>query len=229
MHKIQTKRGVDPFEDAAATRAKLLQAAGLVFAEQGFQAATVRDICTRAKVNIAAINYHFRDKLGLYTEVLRHAICVAEHAAMREALSASKSPEEALRSFISIMLRKMSASERSGWAMRIMAHEFAQPTPALDQVIEEVIRPNYGKLREIVGRILDRDPDDEATRLCAHSVIGQIIHYALARPVIKQLWPELEWAPKNMDRVAAHISEFSLNSLKAMAKSEHRKNRRKRK
>ena len=71
-------------EDPEATRAKLLQAATHVFAEQGFHAATVREICTRADVNVAAINYHFRDKLGLYFEVLRQSIAAIDPSSMRE-------------------------------------------------------------------------------------------------------------------------------------------------
>ncbi len=55
----------------AVTREKLVEAAAQVFAEVGFEAATVREICSRAGTNGAAVNYHFGDKLGLYTEVLK--------------------------------------------------------------------------------------------------------------------------------------------------------------
>ena len=66
------------------TRQRLLDTAGEVFAEKGFQAATVRQICGMAGVNIAAINYHFGDKERLYIEAVKHAHCVQnapdEHA-----------------------------------------------------------------------------------------------------------------------------------------------------
>ena len=46
------------------TRDRLLAAAERLFADRGFKKVTVRDICTVAKANVAAINYHFGDKLG---------------------------------------------------------------------------------------------------------------------------------------------------------------------
>ncbi len=49
------------------TRDKILNAAGEVFAEYGFEGATIRSITERAEVNVAAVNYHFRDKAELYT------------------------------------------------------------------------------------------------------------------------------------------------------------------
>ena len=56
------------------TRDRLLQAAAEIFAEKGFAATTVREICLRAPANLALINYYFGDKLALYKEVLQHAI-----------------------------------------------------------------------------------------------------------------------------------------------------------
>ncbi len=210
-------------EYSDATRAKLLDAAGVIFAEQGFEAATVREICARAGANVAAVNYYFKDKLGLYTEVFRQSVCAAENEAMRRALGEVKTPEEALRQFVGAMLRRMSSASRTSWNVRIMAHEMARPTAALPNVIDEVMRPNYRALREIIGAILGLGPDDDTTRLCAHSLIGQVVHYAIARPVIQSLWPDLKMTEERLQQIADHISDFTLCSLRALAEQKKQK------
>src|SRR5713101_107359 len=56
-----------------ATQGRVLEAAGQVFADKGFEGATVREICQKAGVNIAAVNYYFRDKERLYIEAVKSA------------------------------------------------------------------------------------------------------------------------------------------------------------
>ena len=51
-------------------RGRILSAAGQEFAEKGFEAATIRDICTLATVNVAAVNYYFGDKHRLYLSLI---------------------------------------------------------------------------------------------------------------------------------------------------------------
>src|SRR5687768_14001299 len=60
-------------EDGAQTKQQLLEVAGRVFAERGHARATSKEICQRAKANIAAVNYHFGGKDGLYAAVLEEA------------------------------------------------------------------------------------------------------------------------------------------------------------
>src|SRR4051794_26181380 len=100
---------------AEGTRHKLLDSAGEVFAESGYQAATVRAICARAGVNIALVNYHFGDKLELYTEVLRHSIGASENGIIRKALASDAPPEEAFRDLIHAMLQRVCRADRPGW------------------------------------------------------------------------------------------------------------------
>ena len=55
------------------TRARIIEAAGPIFAEKGFRDATVREICDAAEVGLASVNYHFRDKQQLYVDVVEAA------------------------------------------------------------------------------------------------------------------------------------------------------------
>ena len=52
------------------TREKILAAATEIFAAKGFLRATVREICAKAKVNLALVNYHFESKEKLYEAVV---------------------------------------------------------------------------------------------------------------------------------------------------------------
>jgi hypothetical protein len=143
---------------------------------------------------------------------------------MQQSIAAAKTPEQALRLLIAGILRRMYSDDRPAWNFRIMAHEMAQPTPALSHVINEVLRPRYNQLRAIIGQILHLSPDHETTRLYAHSVIGQVIHYVHARPVIGILWPDLKLTQlKDRQLIANHIADFTLRNLRAVAPKTKRK------
>ncbi|MBO0720786.1 MAG: CerR family C-terminal domain-containing protein [Blastocatellia bacterium] len=193
-----------------STRAKLIEAAGEVFAEVGYEAATVREICARAGANVAAVNYYFGDKLGLYTEVLRSLSAVD---AVRKALNSEGSPEEILRRAIKGMLENLCREDQQALRFRLIMHELGKPTPALSRVIDETIRPLFSRLRELVGAILNLPPDHPKTRFCTLSIVGQIIHYKHGRPILARLWPELKMTPEQVEQIANHIAEFSLAYL----------------
>jgi AcrR family transcriptional regulator len=204
-------------EEADQTHMRLLQAAGKIFAEQGYEGAKVRDICSLADVNVAAVNYHFGDKLGLYTAVLKDALQAEADIDILDQLKNCESPEKALRIYIRTFLREAYGRNSDSVHVRLMTQELARPSAALDRVVDEVIRPRYERLRKIVGHILHLPPGHDRVRLCVHSIIGQIVHYVHATPVISRVWPELHLNSERIEQIADHIAEFSLCSLHAMA------------
>lgn len=199
------------------TRSKLIDSAGRVFADSGFQGATVREICARAGVNIALVNYYFGDKLELYAEVLRQSIGASQDGVFEKALQSSAPPADALREMILAMVHRIYRADRPGWHFRIMVHELAQPTPAMAAVIDETMRPVYKRVCGLIGAMLELPPDHDKTRLCAHSIIAQVVHYSHARQVISRLWPELELTPGRIAQIASHIADFSLAYLREIA------------
>jgi TetR/AcrR family transcriptional regulator, regulator of cefoperazone and chloramphenicol sensitivity len=210
--QVKTKSPVLP-ED---TRSKLLDAAGQVFAESGFQGATVREICARAGVNIALVNYHFGDKLELYTEVLRYSLGPAGNGIVSKA-GGTASAQDAFRELIHAMLLRICGADRPAWHFRLMMHELAQPTPAMASVIDETMKPVYDRFRELIGSMLDLPIGHDRVRLSTHSVIAQVVHYAHARHVVSRVWPELKLNPERIAQIANHIADFSLGGLRHIA------------
>jgi AcrR family transcriptional regulator len=196
------------------TRNKLIDAAGYVFAERGYRAATIREICRRAGANVSAVNYTFGDKMGLYTEVLRHSVRAAKTAAMSAVLDSSHSPEDTIRGVIRARVMSLYQEARPDWHIRLVMHEFSHPTPAMGRVVDEGMRPIYDRVRKAVGAVIGLPPDHETTRLCVNSIVGQILFYTFSWPVLSRLQPELKLTPNQLDRIADHIAEFSLVYLK---------------
>lgn len=200
-----------------ATKERLLEAAGHVFAERGFEHATVRDICRRAKANVASVNYHFRDKAGLYAEVLTYGARQGVEAFPPDlGLQADPSAEEQLHAFIYSFLRRfLDSSRRSHWYSTLCAHEMIAPTGALDRVVHQVIRPLAERLEAIVQSLMPRAPAETVGR-CAMSIVGQCLFYYHGRPVIERLNGPQRYADADIKRLAGHITRFSLAAIRSL-------------
>ena len=220
MTSANKTQGAAPPED---TEARLLETAGHVFAETGYQGAKVRDICARAGVNLAAVNYHFGDKLGLYRKVLERVAVTAGTAADFDPALWRSGHRAKLRRYVYGLLRQMYGEGEPTWPARIMTHELAQPTPALNGVVEKIMRPRYRAACALVGSIIGRPPDDRATRFATQSIMGQVILYAHGREVLKRLWPELKLTPETLEEIADHIAAFSYAALQSLRRRARKK------
>jgi AcrR family transcriptional regulator len=202
---------------AADTRERLLEAAGQVFSEAGFRAATVREIVRRASANIAAVNYHFRDKEALYAAVLEHYAheAVAKYPP-QGGLRAGATPEEQLHAFVRAFLLRIFDKGHQAVHGKLMAHEMIEPTRALGRIVEQVIRPMYRRLCSIIKALAGPRASEAEVEASAKSVVGQCLFYKHCSPVIERLegrLPEL----KDVDLLAAHIVAFSIHGVRGLA------------
>lgn len=121
---------------AEYTRQSIIKAAVDLFAEKGFEGTSVREIVAKARVNQAAINYHFKGKDGLYLEVLKMAFAkMTEHAGFDAENLRSLSREEALRSFVYQQLRPLLSRDEMSRYIRMFAWESAHPTKVFRKFI----------------------------------------------------------------------------------------------
>lgn len=216
-----------------SARARLLEAASGVFAEVGFRDATVREICRRAAVNIAAVNYHFGDKEGLYAEVLADSQQKAfEKYPPLLDVAADAPPEEKLHAFIrSFLLRIFGNSDDvrgAAWFGKMMSREMVEPTAALNALLETRMRPMAALLGGIVAEVLGCSPHDEKARLCCFSIVGQCVFFHHCRTVISRLFPEQKLDGSAVDQLAGHVTRFSLAALQHMPDAKTARSERKR-
>lgn len=198
----------------ADTRRRVYDAARDLFTDLGFDNVTVRDICKRAEANLAAVNYHFGDKLALYLEVVRDAIEKMK-AANEELMPGGDVPaEERLRRYIrSYLPRLMLVEERHGWIQKLMRNEMADPTPGARLIIEQAILPRLTYLARVVAELLDRPVEDPAVRRTVASIQSQCLFY-LPDPVKERVmpgWPER--TRTSAAEAAEHVVVFSLAGI----------------
>jgi AcrR family transcriptional regulator len=197
------------------TRDRLLNAAAALFSERGFKNVTVRDICRSAKANVAAVNYHFGDKLGLYREVLQRAIDGMRRT-NQEARAAGEgcAPEEKLRRYIVIFLHNVLKPENA-MLHRLVQREIQDPTPVLDAVVEQGVRPRIEYLAGLVAELLGGAPDDRRVLRCVGSIQAQSIVY-LPNPVAARLGFSFKPTTGEIEAAADHIAAFSIGGVRAL-------------
>lgn len=83
-------------EKVKTTKERILKVANELFATKGFAGASVREIAKEADVNIAAINYHFQNKEGLYWKVFEHSHELIENKVQELGKEASSTEELAI-------------------------------------------------------------------------------------------------------------------------------------
>ena len=138
------------------TKARILEAAGNVFAQKGFEAGTVREICQLADVNLAAINYHFGDKRRLYLAAVSHAYSSRQDEMAWPSGPPERRPKMRLRAWVGAMMERLLGEDRQPWHMQLMMREVASPDVACEALVKEYIRPHFEYLAAILKELLPR-------------------------------------------------------------------------
>jgi AcrR family transcriptional regulator len=207
----------DSNPDQDTTRLRILEAAEEVFAEKGFEAATVRDICERAGVkNIGAVNYYFQGKERLYAEAVKFALRTCASGAPFPEWPADTSPVRKLRDFIKVLMTRLLAAPKVA-SMKLWMRELSDPTAACAEAVRENILPMAQLLRSIVGELLP-DASDEKRWMTGFSIVGQCMFYRVNRAAASILMGPEKFGQLTVDVIADHIADFTLAALRTRAR-----------
>ena len=200
------------------TRWRLLQAAAEVFAEVGYHAATTREICKRAEVNLASIHYYYGDKAELYREVIRLPF-LSECNEFATLDIAQATLQEALHSFYSWLFPPVDEEDpMRPLFMRLHAREEAEPSGVLGDAMLQAFRPNHEKIQALLCREFGlKKPDVEVERL-TFAVLGLATIYFHNRTAVESFSPHLIEGKNSRETMTARLVEYAVALVEAERK-----------
>ena len=196
------------------TRHRILLAAGEAFAETGLTGTTVREICRRAEVNTAAVNYHFQDKENLYRELIMFAHSEKVTQFPMPDLPENSTPTDRLHAFVLTMAKRLLGTAEMSWQTSLLFREMFHPTGVCRELVEDFIRPHFQMLKAVLTDLTPRELSPLELHQAAFSVIGQVHFYKMNRPVTEMLVStEMLDDLFEPEQIARHITLFTVNSL----------------
>jgi AcrR family transcriptional regulator len=196
------------------TRQNIVKAAIVLFAERGYDGTSVRAIVSKARVNQAAINYHFKGKEGLYLEVLKVAFEGYLRLDNFDPQRLKDMPlEEALRSFVHQQLRPLLARDQVSRYIRIFAWENVRPSKVLTNFVKTGAMPFLASATELVRRILPADTSDQDAMCAAISLMGQCSVFVRSREQLTKPPFNLKIDEAFVLRLTDFISEVALKGM----------------
>ena len=204
----------------AGTRQRLLETAGRVFADKGLDSATGREICERAGVNTAAINYHFGGFARLYEAVLTEALeRVPNRDVLSAALDSAADDQAKLRAIIGLAVDVLTGPPARSWTVRLLVREAAAPSAAFERLTSDSERrAKLSLLKRTIGHVMklpENHPVAEqgcfaVAALCQVMLIGD-------RNVVKRNYPGLDLSTQGASELADRLTIFAMAGLKALA------------
>jgi AcrR family transcriptional regulator len=205
------------------SRARIVAAAGRLFADRSFDGVSVRELAQAASVNAAAINYHFGGKEALYHEVLRQLIADTEPffriilEGLGDGLAQANGDRAALAHVTATLVRSLLSGvlgdEAARWQIPLLLREFHHPSGEFPMLIRERINPVHDAVGELVSAATGSDPMSPETKLLTANLIGQCMMFRVARGLVMARLGWDEYTPDRIELVVRTITPRVLAML----------------
>lgn len=210
-----------PLLETKPARERLLEAAGKLFARDGYETPVSR-ICAEAGANIAAVNYHFGDKRSLYGEVLRVAIDrlkVHCDAGMLDENGFAPTPEARLTALIRRKLHGMLHPDETNWEFAVVMREFMQPSEDQAEFLkgELCILSEECPWLQIVAQTAGFSSDDPRIQWSIFCAIAPSLLLCLNQASMTRHFPALQTDRLDIDAFAAHVARQLMRGLESFA------------
>jgi AcrR family transcriptional regulator len=195
------------------TRERILKTAVRLFAERGYDDTSIRTLASKARVNQAAVNYHYKSKDGLYREVLREAIhALTEHQLSHAQETQAMPRERALAEFVRQQLWPLSARDDVSRYIHILNWEAVRPTAVYRKLVSEEAAPFLGFATDLLRRFMP-DADRPTLIMAAVWLVGQCNVFIRYREQLALPPVSINFDETSVDRLSALVSAWALAGL----------------
>lgn len=208
-----TRRKTSTRVDGEITRQRILDAAGKLFAINGFAETTSKSIAMEADVDLASINYHFGSRNGLYQNVLAAAhSSIINIEKLNQITQNEQLAQEKLRAFIELLCN----ATRSGheWQAQTLAREILAPTSNLAVLFQKELEPKLMIIRELLSEVTGIPSDAPQLAPCMLNVIAPCMVLLVAGQSVPGAMQETANLPQ--EQLIEHMYHFALSGLLAM-------------
>ena len=190
-------------------RARILEAAGPMFAAKGYQGATIREICEAAGVNLAAVNYHFRNKRTLYAASLGFALESTASRVQFPTWSPEEPAEVRLKECVCTLVERMAELNDVAWQTRLILCEWLAPTGIRSDETARFVQLIMDVLLPILENLLPGDSLQSKRLWLGYSIMSQCMFARIAFAML----PQQHGDPPSSDEVAQYITDLSLAAI----------------
>jgi AcrR family transcriptional regulator len=199
---------------SASTKERILTAAEALFAQRGFEGASLRQLTAAAGVNLAAVNYHFGSKDHLVEQVFKRRLDQLSTRRLAALKQITGQQETTLEDVLSAFIRPALdlSHDGGGLFMRVLARAFAEHDDSLRKFLSE----NYGHvMRQFTAEFARLLPDLSKEELYwrIDLVTGALTHAMSGFGIIQRKNDVSEVTHR--EQTAEHLIRFAAAGLRA--------------
>lgn len=206
-----------PRADGDLTRTRLLEAAGELFARAGYAATANKAICALAGADLAAINYHFGGRDGLYRAVLLEGYNqLIDLASLQDICTRKDAAADKLRAILGLVVDRL--IEQRSWHGRVFAREILAPSAHMAELVRDGILPRFRLLSGVLSELTGIAPEHPALLRCVANVMAPCLMLLVIDRQVPTPFQALLTQPAEV--LKDHLTRFALAGLKAVARHE---------
>jgi AcrR family transcriptional regulator len=204
------------------TKTRILDAAEALFALNGYKRTSIKALALRAKVNQAAVNYHFGSKIALVEKVIARRLSLINELRMQKFQALEDAAwgrgrpaevKELLRAFIEPVFTATDTMQKGTSFLMIEGRAFAEPDDTIRELFIRHFQPSFMRLSELMEEAL---PGLSAgtLRWRLHFVIGAMAH-ALRVCGCQRPMPDIFPPPHQIEQVVNALVCFLASGMNA--------------